>query len=150
MYHAKAFFHLIRAMVCTPQQRLKPDLQRFDVLAEQPRVNFLQEFLDQEQGMSFGCVEPHARQSESRTILIFGFVTIAAGIPVPEYRRIQSVAEIFQVSLESGRRNIELFQKFINRYYTASCQHLVNLVKTFAAIHASPRNISCIVAHLVS
>jgi hypothetical protein len=128
--------HLVDRAVVGAEQRGQPGLQRPDVRAEQPAgVQVRQQVLHGDQGVDLRSVEPQPGQFVLATAALRLGVAVAAGLAVPDDRRVQPVAQVFQVALDRGPGHLQLLQEVAESHQPALAEQLVDLVEALGAVH---------------
>ena len=106
--------------------------QRFDVRAQQTRLEPFQQPLHGQQCMDFRVAEPQAGQLLQGKRLV---VAIAVALAVPDDGNVEPAAHVFEVALESSQRNFQLAQETPHRNATVLSQQLLDAVEALGAIH---------------
>ena len=93
--------------------------------------------------MDLGLAEPHTGQLvvDLARIALVGLQAVASVEVVVHDRRVHAVAQVQQVTLERGVRDLDLLEHGAHADAAAGADHHLDLVEPFSTIHAvSPRS----------
>src|SRR3989344_636184 len=94
--------------------------------------------MEGEEGVDFRAVEPQPGQLVPWMLVIRIVKPVAALLPVPRDRRVEPLAQVFDIALEGGDRDAEFVQEILDRYHVPVTQHPLDFVEAFGAVHPSP------------
>ena len=98
------------------------------------RLQVGEQRIHRQQRLYFAGIEPQARQLKLLGAVL-DLVAIAAPFAVPDDRRREAVAQVFEVALEGRRRHLERVEKLLAADDALVAQQLVDEMKTFGTIH---------------
>ena len=138
MQDAHAALDLFERVVGALQQRAQALLQRLDVTAQEAGLQFREQVLHGEERRGFGCVEPQPREFDARGLAALAGEAVAVGVAVVDDRRLHAAAQVFEVALECGRRDLEFVEHFLERRELARRDHLLDFENAFGFVHVAP------------
>ena len=130
--------HLRRCLAVAAEEVARPVDQRLDMRPEQPGVHLLEQLPEREEGPDLRLVQPQPGEGVAgRGRGVVG-EPVAALSPVPLDRRVQPVAQVLEVALEGGARDLELFEKSLDRDDPSLTQQGIDPVEAFGPVHSPP------------
>ena len=87
-----------------------------------------------QQGMHFRGVEPQPRQRIAVLTRSVTFITVTAGLVVPEYRRRQAIAHVLKIAAHRGPGDFHFFHHPPQRRSLMGTQQAINRVEALRAV----------------
>jgi len=107
-------------------------------IAPRSEIMLEEEMMEGEQGVNFGTVEPQTGQFMPWVFLVGIVEPVTVFLPVPRNRRVEPLAQVFDIALEGGDRDAEFVQEILDRYHVPVTQHPLDFVEAFGAVHPFP------------
>ena len=133
MQDADAALYLVSRMLLTTDCRGQALEQRIEVRTKQAGFEIFQQLLHRQQRVDLLRAEPQAGKLLNLRLRI---VAVAVGLAIPHDGNIQPRAQIFQIALEGGGRDLEFLAKSSRRHDLLAVNELLDLVEAFGAVHA--------------
>src|SRR3989344_6089273 len=97
--------------------------------------------MEGEEGVDFRAVEPQPGQLVPWMLGIRIVEPVTVLLPVPWDRRVEPLAQIFDVALEGGLGDAEFIQEIPDRHHVSVAQHPLDFEEAFGAVHPSPSHL---------
>ena len=122
------------AVVPALEQGPEARTQRRQLAREQARTQRVEQVVDFEQRIDLGRAEPDTRKFRE-----FGARIEDVGLALsrPDDRHVEAVAQVFDVALESGVRNLEVFLDLAPRQRAFLDQPAPDAIETLGPVHDS-------------